>query len=215
MTSGRSTTSEETDMHVQVTRGRTSDPGALRAAMDRWAAEVAPGATGCLGATAGVTADGRFVALTRFESADAARRSSEAPEQVAWWTATSRLLDGDVTTVGSDDVDVDLAGDPAQAGFVQVMQGRTTDRQRAKELMAGDSPEWASFRPDILGGVNVDHGDGGWTSAMYFTSEAEAREGERKEPPPAIQAQMAEMNALADGPVEFLDLTDPWMYGPR
>jgi hypothetical protein len=202
-------------MYVQVTRGRTADPQALRAAMDRWADDVAPGLPGYLGATAGVTGDGQFVAVTRFESADAARRSSEAPDQVAWWAQTAGLLDGEASTAGSEDVDVDLPGDPARAGFVQVMQGRTTDRQRARELMSGDSPDWASFRPDILGGVNVDHGDGGWTSAMYFTSEAEAREGERREPPPPIQAQMAEMAALSDGPIEYLDLTDPWLYAPR
>ena len=32
--------------------------------------------------------------------------------------------------------------------------------------------------------------------ALYFTSEAAAREGERKEPPPELKAQMEEMDAL-------------------
>lgn len=202
-------------MFVQVIQGRTSDTGALRAAMDRWDAELSPAATGYLGTTAGVTRDGRFVALARFESADAARHNSERPEQDAWWTRTARLLDGEATFHDSDDVGVDLVGDPDRAGFVQVMQGRTTDSARAKELMSADSPEWASYRPDIIGSVTIDHGDGTWTSAIYFTSEAEAREGERKEAPPELAAQMAEMDALADGPVEFFDLTDPWLYTPR
>jgi hypothetical protein len=202
-------------MFVQVVQGRTSDAGAVRAALDRWAADLAPTATGFLGSTGGVTADGTFVLLARFESAEAARRNSERPEQDAWWTATARLLDGEATFRDSEDVDVDLVGDPDDAGFVQVMQGRTTDSARARELMSADSPEWASFRPDILGSLTVDHGDGSWTSAVYFTSEAEAREGERREPPPGLAAQMAEMEALADGPVEFLDLTDPWLYAPR
>lgn len=202
-------------MFVQVIRGRTSDAGALRAALDRWAADLAPTAVGFLGSTAGVTQDGTFVLLARFESVEAARRNSERPEQDEWWTATARLLDGEATFRDSEDVDVDLVGDPDRAGFVQVMQGRTTDSARARELMSTDSAAWASFRPDILGSITVDHGDGSWTSAVYFTSEAEAREGERREPPPELAAQMAEMESLADGPVEFLDLTDPWLYAPR
>lgn len=202
-------------MFVQVIQGRTSDPAGLRAALEEWAAELAPGAVGFLGSTAGVTADGRFVDLARFESAEAARRNSERPEQDAWWSRTARLLDGAATFHDSEEIDVDLVGDPDTAGFVQVMQGRTTDRARSRELMSGESPEWESFRPDILGSISVDHGDGGWTSAVYFTSEAAAREGERKEPPPEIAAQMAEMESLSDGPVEFFDLTDPWLFTPR
>ena len=41
----------------------------------------------------------------------------------------------------------------------------------------------AGFRPDILGSMMIGHEDGRWTQVLYFTSEAEAREGERKEPP--------------------------------
>ena len=51
--------------------------------------------------------------------------------------------------------------------------------------------------------------------AMYFTSEAEAREGERKEPPPELKAQMEEMDALSIGEPEFFDLKQPWLYSPR
>jgi hypothetical protein len=200
-------------MYVQVIQGRTSDAAALRAVLDRYG-DISPGAEGFLGATAGVTEDGRFVDVLRFESAEAAQRTNALPEHEAWWKEVTGLIrDGVMHETG--DVDVDLVGDPDQAGFVQVMQGRTTDPQRARELMSSDSADWASFRPDILGSVNIDHGDGGWTTVIYFTSEAEAREGERKEPPPELQAQMEEMMALADGPVEYLDLTDPWLYGPR
>jgi len=50
---------------------------------------------------------------------------------------------------------------------------------------------------------------------MYFTSEAEAREGERKEPPPELQAHMEEMQRLSIGEPEFFDLKQPWLYSPR
>jgi hypothetical protein len=50
---------------------------------------------------------------------------------------------------------------------------------------------------------------------MYFTSEDAAREGERKQPPPRLQAQMEEMNKLNVGAPEFFDLKQPWLYSPE
>ena len=86
--------------------------------------ELAPGARGWLGSTAGVTEDGRFIALARFQSEDAARANSNRPEQDRWWAATARLLTGEAVVNDSSDVIVDLNGDPDSAGFVQVIQGR-------------------------------------------------------------------------------------------
>jgi hypothetical protein len=199
---------------VQVIQGQVADAQKVRAALDRWAAEVAPGAVGWLGSTAGVTEDGRFVALARFESDEAARRNSDRPEQDQWWAETSRLFTGEATFKDSSDVTLDLIGDPDRAGFVQVIQGRGSDPDRARELMGEDSSQWAAFRPDILGSVAAGH-EGGATMAVYFTSEAEAREGERKEPPPELQARMEEMAALSVGEPEYFDLKQPWLYSPR
>jgi hypothetical protein len=44
-----------------------------------------------------VTEDGRFVALARFESAEAARRNIDRPEQGQWWTETAKLFPSEVT----------------------------------------------------------------------------------------------------------------------
>jgi hypothetical protein len=200
---------------VQVIQGQVADAGGLRAAFDRWAAEFAPSAEGWLGSTAGVTEDGRFIALARFESAEAARRNSDRPEQDRWWAETSRLFDGEASFKDSSDVTLDLVGEPDEAGFVQVIQGRGSDPDRARELMGQGSAEWAAFRPDILGSVAVGHEGGAYTMAIYFTSEAEAREGERKQPPPELQAEMDEMAALSVGEPEFFDLKEPWLYAPR
>lgn len=202
-------------MFVQVIRGQVSDADQVRTAFDRWMQDLAPGATGWLGSTAGVTEDGRFIALARFESEDAARRNSNRPEQDRWWTETSNLFTGEVTFRDSADVTVDVNGDPDNAGFVQIMQGRGTDPDRAKELMTQNPEEWAAFRPDVIGSVAVGHEGGAYTMAMYFTSEAEAREGERKQPPPELAAQMAEMDKLSIGEPEFFDLKQPWIYSPR
>jgi hypothetical protein len=200
---------------VQVIQGQVSDPQAVRNALDRWVQELAPGATGWLGSTAGVTEDGRFFALARFDSEENARRNSDRPEQDAWWSETSKLFSGEPTFRDSTDVSVDVNGDPDQAGFVQVIQGRGSDPDRAKELMGQNADKWAEFRPDVIGSVGIGHEGGEYTAVMYFTSEAEAREGERKELPPELAAQMAEMGKLSIGEPEFFDLKQPWLYSPR
>ena len=197
-------------MFAQVIQGRTSDPEIIRTATDRWMEELSPGAEGWLGSTAGVTDDGRFVVVVRFESADAARRNSDRPEQGSWWAETSRSFDGEVTFLDSDDVTVELSGDPGQAGFVQVMQGRVTDADRARKIMTELPPDlMAKYRPDVLGSVMIGADDGRWVQVVYFTSEAEAREGERKEPPPEFAAMMEELTRISLGEPTFFDLRTP------
>jgi hypothetical protein len=200
---------------VQVIQGQVADAGRVRAAFDRWAQDLAPGATGWLGSTAGVTEDGRFIALARFESEEAARRNSGRPEQDQWWAETAKLFTGEASFKDSSDVTLDVTGNPDEAGFVQVIQGRGSDPERARELMGQGSSEWAAFRPDVIGSVAVGHEGGAYTMAIYFTSEAAAREGERKDPPPELKAQMDEMAALSVGEPEFFDLKQPWLYAPR
>jgi hypothetical protein len=202
-------------MFVQIIQGQVTDAEQVHAACDRWARELAPDAIGWLGETAGVTEDGRFIGFARFESEEAARRNSDRPEQDRWWAETSKLFSGEVTFRDSTDVMLDLVGDPDQAGFVQVIQGRGSDPDRARELMSQNRSARAAFRPDVLGSVAVGHEGGGYTVAVYFTSEAEAREGERKQPPPELQAEMEEMNKLSIGVPEFFDLRSPWLYSPK
>jgi hypothetical protein len=202
-------------MFVQVIQGRTSNPEGLDAALNDWVQDLAPSATGWLGSTSGVTEDGRAIAVVRFESEDDARRNSDRPEQGEWWSKTAKLFDGEATFLDSNDVTVDVQGDPDQAGFVQVMQGRSSDPQRSRQMMDQDADKWNAFRPDVLGSVSIGHQDGGYTMVMYFTSEAEAREGERKELPPELQAQMEEMSKLAVGDTEFFDLKQPVIISPK
>lgn len=201
-------------MFVQVIQGQVADPAAVRARLDTWLAEVAPGATGWLGTTSGVTEDGRQIALVRFESEEAAMANSERPEQSAWWDGMAALFTDEPVFRNSTTVDVDTYGDPAEAGFVQVMQGRSTDPERVRELMAADPTDWQAFRPDILGTVSVGHDGGEWTMAIYFTSEEAAREGEAKEPPPELAAVMEEMESLSAGEPAYFDLRDPWLDAP-
>jgi hypothetical protein len=202
-------------MFVQVIKGQVSDAEAMQSAWNRWLDQTAPGAIGWLGTTAGVTDDGTFVGLARFESEDAARRNSERPEQDQWWRETATLFTGEATFRDCSEVIPMGPGGSDDAGFVQVIEGRVTDVERWREL--GD--QWESsamdFRPDVIGGITALHGDGGYTTAMYFTSEAEAREGEQKEPPADMKAMMDEDRALQEGELTFYDLNTPWLASPR
>jgi hypothetical protein len=196
---------------AQVIQGKVTDRSALRAAMDRWLSDVAPGSIGWLGSTGGVTDDGRFILLARFSSQEEAMRNSDRPEQDAWWSETSKLFDGEATFKNSTAVDEDLAGNPDDAGFVQFVLGKVRDPDRARELMSRDPQAWTQLRPDLLGTVTAVHEGGETTTAAYFTSEQDAREGESKEVPQELQEGMAEIDALTVGEPEFLDIKEPWL----
>ena len=55
----------------------------------------------------------------------------------------------------------------------------------------------------------VGHEGGASTMAVSFTSEAAAREGEPKEPPPELKVQLDEMAALSVREPEFFGLNSP------
>lgn len=202
-------------MFIQVIQGQVEDAKQVRDALDRWAQNLGPDASGWLGTTAGVTEDGRFIALARFDSEEEARRNSDRPEQDQWWAETSTLFSGEPKFLEGTRVVVDVISDPDEAGFVQVMQGRGSDPDRAWELMGEDSAEWAAFRPDVIANVGANHEGGAYTMAIYFTSEEAAREGERKEVPLELRARMEELDKLSIGVPEFFDLKQPWFYSPR
>lgn len=199
-------------MFVQVIEGKVSDKAGLRRQMDRWEAELRPGAAGFLGSTGGVTEDGVGFAIARFESAAAAKANSERAEQGKWWTETEQCFDGPVSFTDSEDVEEFLGGGSNDAGFVQVM--KTADGLARAEVKAMDekfSKHASTWRPDLIGGVRVWTGETSTVEVNYFTSEAEARGNENKEPP----AELAEMfSQFADviANTEFLDLSDPWLY---
>src|SRR5687768_13252868 len=119
-------------MFVQVIKGRTSDAAGLRRQLERWTAELKPGAAGFVGSTSGVSDDGTFIALARFADAAAAKANSDRPEQGAWWTETSKYFDGEPSFRESTDVATMFDGGSNDAGFVQVMEGTAVDRAKAE-----------------------------------------------------------------------------------
>ena len=88
---------EELTVFVQIIQGQVDDASALQAALDRWVSDLAGGATGWLGSTSGVTDDGTFLTVARFDDEEAARENSDRPEQDQWWAETSQLFRGEAT----------------------------------------------------------------------------------------------------------------------
>src|SRR6476469_5577967 len=112
---------------AQIIRGKTSDPMAVRASLDKWMKDLGPTAKGWLGSTSGVTEDGQLFALVKFESEDAARANSDKPEQGEWWAEMEKVFDGEPTFQDSGNVTVDSRADLDSAGFVQVMIGQSSN----------------------------------------------------------------------------------------
>lgn len=191
-------------MFVQVIHGRATDPDGLERQWHKWTEQVKPAAEGYLGSTAGITNDGRFVAVARFESEDAARRNSDRPEQGQWWSETERYLENP-TFVDCTRVEQWLGGGSDAAGFVQVIQG-SSDEDR--DMTPDDEEQIRARRPDLIGGISAMHPDGKtWTTLAYFTDEAAARQGESN---PEFQQAMQEAGTMPDQNT-YWDLSAPWL----
>jgi hypothetical protein len=198
-------------MFVQVIRGKTKDAAAMKAASDKWQAELRPGAVGFLGVTAGVADDGRTITIVRFESEAAAQKNGERPEQTAWWTdEMSKTYDGEPTFHSCPTVELFNAGGSNDAGFVQTMAYKTKDKD-ALLALTKDFERMGDSRPDLLGGLLAMADDGSVFDTNYFTSEAEARKAEKAEMPPEMQEAFKRFGELVDN-VEYIDLRDPWLH---
>lgn len=201
-------------MFIQVIQGKVKDEAGMRRCMEIWQRDLAPGAIGYLGTTAGVCDDGTFIALARFESSDAAARNSERPEQGAWWKQTEACFDGPVSFLDCTDARPWLGGGSDQAGFVQIMEGRSTDVHRMHEIMDEVGERLRQARPEILGAMLADTGDGRYVEAIYFTSETEAREHETIEIPDDLRSLFDEENRLM-GEVSYFDLHEPMLVSAQ
>lgn len=197
-------------MFVQIIEGKVGDEAGLKRQQERWNDELRPGATGFLGVTFGITADGRAVTLARFESEDAARTNSQRAEQGSWWAEIEKCYDGDVSFAESSDITEWLDGGSDDAGFVQVMKSTGVDRAGIEALDDAMS-EFASTRPDIIGGYRAWTGPDTCVEVAYFTSEDEARKGEQTDMPPEI-AELFEQLQASSGDVEFIDLPSPRLH---
>ena len=195
-------------MFIQVIEGKTSDPAALQACMDRWQTDLKPQAVGFLGSTDGITADGDVILVARFTDAAAARANSERPEQAEWWKEAEQCFDGPVTFHDTEDVTEMRHGDCNAAGFVQVMEGTVTDRAAADRLDREADAMLADLRPDLLGTTTAYFDGGQFATLAYFTSEREARRNESIPLPENASPQVDEWQDVMQVD-RYIDLTDP------
>jgi len=194
-------------MFVQIIQGTVTDADALQRSVARWRKEIKPGAHGYLGSTGGVTPDGRGITMVRFESEADAQANSDRAEQGAWWNEASKAFGDDVTFHNCSEVETLLGGGNNSAGFVQVLQGHTNDQAEMRRIGIASQDELHALRPDILGVVIAFHGDGGFTQAIYFSSDEAARVGEK-----AMQnrPELSErLRSTIDGDLTFFDLNEP------
>lgn len=196
-------------MFVQVIEGKASDAEGFRRFLEHQRPPAMDGAIGFLGATTAIAADGTVVTLARFESAEQAAQNAARPEQTAFFEGLSRFVAGEPTFHESSEVETFLDGGSDDAGFVQFMIGTATDKTKAKTLGREMAATLLSLRPDVLGELTVWDGDW-WCQAIYFTSEAEAREGEKKfeTMSPKDRARFEEMMTAFGEPL-FIDGPDP------
>lgn len=196
-------------MFIQVIQGRCNDADRLRQLTEEWREQLGPTAEGWLGGTYGVTDDGEAVAVVRFESREAAARSSARPEQGEWWQRTQACFDGEVTFHDCDNAMLFLGGGSDDAGFVQVIQGRIDDPDRFRHFMEQPMDALHEARPEIIGGTIAMEPDGWFTQTVCFRNEEEARAGERKEMPAGMREEFEEtMSHVHDQ--KYLDLHHPW-----
>lgn len=200
-------------MFIQVIQAKVKNADGLRSTLDDWQEKLQAGATGWLGTTGGITEDGRFIALARFESAEAAKANSERPEQGEWFAEIAQNFDGDADFLDCDNVELMLDGGSDDAGFVQIMRGRSEDVARMHSLFTSHADALRAGRPDIIGGLLLDAGDGRYVDAIYFKSEEAARTGEAAEPPDDVRADIEEGMRL-QGEATYFDLKDPILRSP-
>jgi hypothetical protein len=201
-------------MFAQVIQSRTDDEAALLQRMEIWDRDVKPGAEGFLGSTAGVSDDGEFIAIARFESEEAARRNSDRPEQSEWWAETSKHLEGEARFYDSNEVELMWGGGSDDAGFVQVIQGRMRsgeDKARWRQAEADAEAQMRATRPDLIGGISAWQ-EMDFSSFVYFKSEEEARAGEGGQPEEGQQEAGQWMETIDD--LKFIDLRRPFFSSP-
>ena len=117
--------------------------------------------------------------------------------------AASSLLAGCSLSGGGSD----------EAGFVQIMEGRSPDVRRMHEIMDQAGDQIQRMRPEIIGAVIADTTDGRYVDAVYFTSEAEARQHEAMDMPDNMRALFDEQTRLM-GKVAYFDLHRPMLVSP-
>jgi hypothetical protein len=197
-------------MFVWVLEGKAADPGEVGRQLGRWTIEFGD-TPGCLGATGGVTDDSRFLLFVRWESEDAGNELLMRPEQQAWYDEFQTSFDGDIGFAETGDVTTHLAGGSDAAGFVQAMKVSGVDRQRIEAADREFENVAPQVRPDLIGGIRVWTALDDFVEMNYFTSEQDARDGEKQAPPPELAEVFEDLMAMMKD-AEYFNFTEPFLH---
>lgn len=193
-------------MFVQVVQAKAKDKTGVKEMWDRWNREVKPAASGYIGATGGITDDGELLVIARFESAEAAERNNNIPEQQQWYSEFEKYIEGEPAFTNYTNVELQEEGGSDDAGFVQVIRTKGGDPEAFRRLDAEMAPKMKGLRPDVIGGFTAYEADDA-TTVIYFTSHDEARKNESN---PEFQ-ELAKRYMELQGEPTFYDLKDPWL----
>jgi hypothetical protein len=160
-------------MFVQVVRGVVADGGAAFARLDQWRKQLAPGAAGWLGTTAGITADDELVAFVRFATTADARANSDRVEQGMWWAESAVVFAGDVTFDNYEEVTLFGDGGSDAAALVEVVVGRVRRPAAGQQLAQALAAQGLQLGSSVIGGLVGLHADGHLTQAVYFSDGAD------------------------------------------
>jgi hypothetical protein len=198
-------------MFVWVLEAKAADPGEVGRQLARWTSAFGTTTPGYLGATGGVTDDGRFLLFVRWESEDAGNELLMRSEHLAWYDEFQQSFDGAIAFAETGDVATFLDGGSDAAGFVQAIKVSGVDRERvdaADRELENIAPH---VRPDLIGGIRVWTAPDGFVGANYFTSEHDARAGERHAPPPELVEILEDFMAMMKD-AEYFDFTEPFLH---
>ncbi|MDP8960082.1 MAG: hypothetical protein M3N32_00385, partial [Actinomycetota bacterium] len=155
--------------------------------------------------------DSEFIAIMTFASDEAARRNAQRPEQDEWWSEMERHFAGDVTFRDCLHVATYGAWEREDAGFVQIVQGRSRDLDGVMDEIAKAEQEFVKdHRLGLMGGIIADHGDGTFTEVIYYPTEDAARSESEEEARKPVAAAEKLSSTVSD--VRYLFLRDPLLH---
>ena len=159
-----------------------------------------------------MTDDRRFLLFARWESEEAAKALLTQPELQAWYDEFQQSFDGAVEFVETGDVTTQLAGGSDAAGFVQAIKISGVDRQRVEGADGEFENIAPQVRPDLIGGIRAWTTPDAFVGVNYFTSEQDARAGEKQVPPEFAERFEDFMAMMKDA--EYFDFTEPFLHTP-
>lgn len=200
----------QTNIFVQVIQGSVRDTGEAQKTWERWFDDVQPEAVGWLASTAGFS-DSEFIAVVTFASDEAARRNAQRPEQDEWWQEMKQHFADDVTFHDCEQVSTYGGWERQDAGFVQIVQGRSHDLDGVMDKIAAAEQEFVlDHHLGLVGGIIADHGDGTFTEVIYYPTEDDARAASQEEAEKPVGA--AEILSQSVSDVRYLFLRDPILH---